>query len=87
MQGITIYILRCSDGTYYTGITNNLARRLIEHLKGQCRYTRNRSPLYTIHTEKRPTYQEAAKLERHIKTIGAASYLSHIRMNARFRHY
>ena len=57
MQGMTqvvksppttweLYILECSDGTFYTGITNNMERRLQQHNAGSAaRYTRGRRPV------------------------------------------
>src|SRR5207248_4947126 len=51
-----VYLLRCADGTLYTGITNDLARRLAAHRAGRgARYTRGRSPLTLLHSECAPT--------------------------------
>lgn len=47
MYSYYVYILNCNDNSYYTGITNNLERRLVEHNKGlnkSC-YTYNRRPI------------------------------------------
>jgi len=47
-----LYILKCSDGTFYTGITNNLIRRLKMHQAGKAsRYTRTRGPVEMIYSE------------------------------------
>ncbi|MDD4319867.1 MAG: GIY-YIG nuclease family protein [Candidatus Peribacteraceae bacterium] len=35
MYDFYVYILRCSDGTYYTGVTNSVSRRLVEHNEGR----------------------------------------------------
>ena len=45
-----VYILKCSDNTYYTGITSNLNKRLIEHKSGKHRdsYTYNRRPFELV---------------------------------------
>lgn len=52
-----VYILRCNDGTLYTGITDNLPRRLAQHRAGKgAKYTRGRAPLilnYVEHCEDR----------------------------------
>lgn len=72
---IYIYILKLSDGTHYTGITQDLAVRLIQHLKKKVSYTRTRLPFELLHSEWRDTRKEAAKHERYIKTIGAKKYL------------
>lgn len=48
-----VYIVKCSDGSYYTGITNNIERRLAEHNKGinkDC-YTFNRNPVELMFCE------------------------------------
>ena len=48
----TLYILRCGDGTLYTGITNDLPRRLYAHRAGTgAKYTRGRGPLSLVYTE------------------------------------
>lgn len=47
-----LYILRCSDNTFYTGITNDLARRLKMHQAGKAsRYTRTRGPVEMLYSE------------------------------------
>jgi len=44
--GWSVYILRCADGTLYTGATNDLARRFLAHAAGRgARYTRSRLPV------------------------------------------
>jgi len=40
-----VYLLKCSDGTFYTGCTNNLERRFQEHESGKIEYTSKRQPL------------------------------------------
>ncbi len=46
MKRWMVYLLRCGDGSYYAGSTNDLARRLAEHRAGfGCRYTRSRLPV------------------------------------------
>jgi predicted GIY-YIG superfamily endonuclease len=47
-----LYILKCCDGSFYTGITNNLARRLKMHQDGKAsRYTRTRGPVEMLYSE------------------------------------
>jgi len=47
-----VYILRCADDTYYTGITNDLERRFEEHNTGRgARYTRSRTPVELRYAE------------------------------------
>ena len=51
MTGYT-YILLCSDGSYYTGSTNDLDRRIAEHMKGEgANYTRKRLPVKLVYFE------------------------------------
>ena len=48
----SLYILKCSDGTFYTGITNDLERRLKMHQTGKAsRYTRTRGPVEMLYSE------------------------------------
>ena len=43
-----VYILRCNDGSYYTGCTNDLKDRVVRHNKGQVRYTKDKFPIELI---------------------------------------
>lgn len=64
------YILRCSDGTLYTGWTNNLEKRLKAHNSGKgCKYTRNRVPVELVYSECFETKSEAMSREWHIKKM------------------
>jgi len=45
-----VYILKCNDGTYYTGCTSDIADRLSRHNKGQIKYTSSRLPVNPIVT-------------------------------------
>lgn len=47
----SVYLLRCSDGTLYAGVTNDLARRLRAHGAGRVKYTRGRLPVALAWTE------------------------------------
>jgi putative endonuclease len=70
-----VYIIRCRDGTLYTGISTDVERRLAEHQQGgpkAARYLRGRGPLQlmlTLHACDRGT---ALKLERRIKRLSRA---------------
>ncbi len=65
-----LYILECSDKTYYTGITNDLNRRLVKHEAGTgAKYTRGRGPFIVQYTEKFGTRGEASKREYAIKQL------------------
>jgi putative endonuclease len=65
-----VYIVRCSDGSLYTGITRNLEKRIQRHnglLWGGAKYTRSRRPVEYVYIEKYPTRKEAAQREYFIK--------------------
>jgi putative endonuclease len=63
-----IYILECSDGMYYTGITWNLKKRIAEHNSGiDTSIQKSRLPVKLVYWEKFGTRMEAAKREREIK--------------------
>ena len=63
-----VYILRCVDGTYYTGSTNNLEQRIETHNKGKgAKYTATRRPVVLVYSERQPDKQAAMRRERQIK--------------------
>jgi putative endonuclease len=63
-----VYILRCSDGTLYTGYTNNLERRLKTHNSGKgAKYVRSRLPCVLVYSEVYASKQEAMSREWYIK--------------------
>ena len=66
----TVYILQCADGTLYTGITNDLERRMAEHEAGQgAKYTKGRGPLQLVHQEICQSRGLASKRENEIKSL------------------
>ena len=63
-----LYILRCADGSYYTGSTNNLDLRLAQHQAGEGgAYTRHRLPVKLVYTQEFPSEHEAFLRERQVK--------------------
>lgn len=63
-----VYILRCGDGSLYTGYTTDVERRLDEHRNGDgAKYTRGRGPLELVYTEQCPTRSAALRREAEIK--------------------
>ncbi len=65
-----VYILRCADGTLYTGATDDVARRLAVHNSGKgAKYTRSRLPVEAVYTEACETYSAALKREYAIKRL------------------
>lgn len=64
------YIVKCSDGTFYTGWTNDLTRRMEEHNQGRgAKYTKARRPVTLIYYETFETKEEAMKREYAIKRL------------------
>ena len=71
-----VYILECNDGSLYTGITTDLARRFEEHKKGSGgHYTRSRKVVKMVYSEKRPDRSSASKREAAIKRLSRAQKL------------
>lgn len=69
-MGYLVYILRCGDGTLYTGCTNDLPRRLQAHQSGRgAKYTRSRLPVTLLYQEPQPDKSAALKRENAIKTL------------------
>lgn len=65
-----VYILRCGDGTLYTGATDDLPHRLEMHRAGKgAKYTRGRGPLTLAYREDAPSYSAALKREYRIKQL------------------
>jgi len=65
-----VYVLECSDGTYYTGYTTDVERRVAEHDAGDgAKYTRGRTPVELVHTESFETRSAAMSREYEIKQL------------------
>ena len=72
-----VYLLRCADGTLYTGFTNDLARRLAAHNTGRgAKYTRGRRPVELVYWENFSNKSSALKREYAIKRLSRAEKLS-----------
>ena len=66
----SVYIIECSDGKLYTGITNNLERRIKQHNSGNGgRFTRFRAPVKLVHSEECANKPDALKREAQIKRL------------------
>lgn len=77
------YILRCSDGTLYTGWTNDLNRRFEAHASGKgCKYTRTRLPVELVYHEEFDTKEQAMSREWHIKHLTREEKLKLIAENS-----
>jgi predicted GIY-YIG superfamily endonuclease len=71
--GWVVYIVKCRDGSLYTGITNNLYSRIASHNNGTAaRYTRSRLPVKLLYFEKHPDRSSASKREWEIKKLTLA---------------
>lgn len=69
-SGWKLYILRCGDGTLYTGITTDVQARLEAHRCGRgAKYTRGRGPLELVYSEECGTHSDALKRELAIKAM------------------
>lgn len=65
-----LYILRCGDGSLYTGITTDVEKRLEAHRSGKgAKYTRGRGPLELVYSEECGTHSDALKRELEIKAL------------------
>ena len=65
-----VYIIECSDGTYYTGYTTDVKRRIIEHNSGDgAKYTRGKTPVELLYQEKFSSRSEAMQREYEIKQL------------------
>lgn len=72
-----VYLLRCRDGSLYTGITNDLGRRLALHATGKASaYTRSRRPVALAYRESLPDRGTALKREAAIRRLTRAEKLA-----------
>ena len=64
------YILKCKDGTYYTGYTNDLSKRIKAHNEGKgAKYTKGRGPVELVYYEEHEEKQSALRREWEIKQM------------------
>ncbi|RDI71671.1 GIY-YIG nuclease family protein [Halopelagius longus] len=63
-----VYVLRCADGSLYTGYTTDVERRVAEHDAGEgAKYTRGRTPVELVHAESFDSKSEAMSREYEVK--------------------
>jgi len=69
-----VYIVECADGTYYTGITTDLERRILEHNFSfkSAKYTRSRRPVHLVYSSMANNRSDASKEEYRIKRLTRA---------------
>jgi putative endonuclease len=78
-----LYLLECNDGTLYTGITNNLERRVQEHNNGTAsRYTRSRLPVKLLYQERCKSRSSALKKEYGLKELSRKEKKEYIKLKA-----
>ena len=76
----TTYMLRCNDGSYYTGVTDNIERRMLQHDIGEAdefSYTFSRRPVTLMHSEEYDSPHEAIKRERNSSRDGVEKRKKH----------
>ena len=74
-----VYILRCRDGSLYTGIAKDVAARLRQHQAGRAsRYTRARLPVALLWSRRVATWSAALREEHRIKQLGRSSKLAFV---------
>jgi len=72
-----VYILKCADGTYYTGITTDIDARINAHESGKgAKYTKGRTPLKLVYCETSEGRSQASKRENEIKTLSRKEKIS-----------
>jgi putative endonuclease len=65
-----VYVVECADGTYYTGYTTDVERRVAEHDAGEgAKYTRGRTPVELVHVEEYETRSAAMSREHDVKSL------------------
>ena len=83
-MGWFVYMLRCGDGSLYTGYTDNVARRLAVHQSGKgAKYTRSRPPVTLAYQEELPDKSSAMRREAAIKRLTRRQKLELIEKNGR----
>lgn len=76
-SGWSVYILRCRDGTLYTGVTVDVERRVEAHNDGTAaKYTRSRRPVTLAYQEPQPDRSQALRREAELKRLRRAGKLA-----------
>ena len=79
-----VYIVRCADGSFYTGYSKNVGKRVRQHLRGKgARYLRIHKPEELVHVEEFGTRREAMMRERRVKSLTHAQKLRLTRSSTR----
>ncbi len=84
--GWFVYVLRCADGTLYTGVTTDVSRRCEQHNAGTAsRYTRSRRPTRLVYQEAHPDQGSALRREAAIQALSRREKLALVRRAGRRR--
>jgi putative endonuclease len=79
-----VYVIRCEDGSFYTGYTKNVDSRMKLHMNGKgARYTRMHRPKKLVYAEEFSSRAEAMKRERKVKTMGHRQKLGLVKSQTR----
>ena len=77
-----VYILLCSDKSFYTGISNDPKKRFVEHNNGKGgRYTRSHKPVKILYTEELPNKSVALKRELQIKSWSRKKKIQNLKLS------
>jgi putative endonuclease len=81
MKNMYVYILECADDSFYTGVTNDVGRRFIEHIRGlhETSYTFNRRPLKLVYCKQFDSPMKAINYEKQLKRWSRAKKMALIR--------
>ena len=76
-----VYLLRCADGTLYTGIAKDVSRRCLQHNAGTAsRYTRSRLPVVAVYQEAHASRSLALRREAAIKSLSRRQKMALVRL-------
>lgn len=79
-----VYLLKCSDGTYYTGVTNDVGRRVDQHNAGKgAKYTRGRRPVKLVSTVECEGLSAAQSLESRLHRSAKVAKLAYFSTHGR----
>ena len=79
-----VYIIECSDGSLYTGVTTDIERRMKQHNSGKAAsYTRVRTPVRLVYNESHPDRSSALKREAEIKSWPRKKKLEQIKKSVK----
>jgi putative endonuclease len=76
ITGWCVYMLRCADGTIYTGCAISLPKRLLAHARGSAKYTRSRLPVELLYAESVADRRAALRREAAIKRLTRSQKLA-----------